>query len=64
MFIIIIEEPSPECGHHISEFDTPKEAQEHMKEGKKSFTNGDYWNSAEVMLCEVLDIEEWECKGK
>ena len=64
MFLVIVDIPSPECGHNIVEFDTLEEAQKFVNDSRNEFSNGDYYDTAKISLCVVLDSEEWECVGK
>lgn len=64
MFLVLVTEPSNECGHNVYEFKTLPEAQQHIVKAKRQFSQGHYHNSAEVQLCVVLDEEEWYCVHK
>jgi hypothetical protein len=63
-YIIRVDSPDNECGHNTEYCESFEEAERVMKEMKREFESGDYYNSAEVSLCAVLKEEEWECKGK
>lgn len=64
MFVVLVEEPSPECGHGICLFDTLEEAQRGMATMKKEMESGSYWNTTEAKLCAVLFQDEWSCQGR